>query len=144
MLDRVRRCWMSFDFCQTFHPTSANIFFEHAHLAHSLVPNLPAYVKARAMWSQKAQLSYKEPPFCLKSEFCLEGDRVLTRKDIIFNSWIIFYQHDVVEYSVSSYYVQFKKTKYYFSRTYSRITLIELHVIFKSWHKNPSVWNNYS
>ena len=27
MLDRVGRCWMRFDFCQTFGPTSVNIFF---------------------------------------------------------------------------------------------------------------------
>ena len=26
MLDRVGRCWIKFDFCQTFRPTSANIF----------------------------------------------------------------------------------------------------------------------
>ena len=26
VLDRVGRCWMKFDFCQTFHPTLANIY----------------------------------------------------------------------------------------------------------------------
>ena len=26
MLDRVGRCWMKFDFCQTFHPALVNIF----------------------------------------------------------------------------------------------------------------------
>ena len=26
VLDRVGRCWMKFDFCQTFHSTSANMF----------------------------------------------------------------------------------------------------------------------
>ena len=38
----------------------------------------------------------------------------------------------MVEYSVlSSYYVQFKRAKCYFRKTYLRITLVELHVNLK-------------
>ena len=77
VLDRVGRCWMKFDFGQTFHPTSANIFLRACALVD--IHWYPIYPRM----SKRGHCDPRRPSFCLKSQ---------ALKDFIFDCRIIFYQ----------------------------------------------------
>ena len=53
MLDRVERCCMKFDFCEAFHPTSANVFIQACPLVdiHWYLVNLFSFSPQTKTWA---------------------------------------------------------------------------------------------
>ena len=82
VLDLVGRCWMKFDFCQTFHPTLANIFlWACALVAIHWYPISPHMSKRGHCDPKRHSVCIKNHHFVWSQNFVLS--MVFTRKDFI-------------------------------------------------------------